>query len=73
MLLVLDNLLRFCNSSVSVGISIVQRGSSGLWRNRFDENKEDMEDHPEKVMMMIGCRRIREMLNSSWRIGSYRN
>jgi hypothetical protein len=56
-----------------VGISIVQRGSSGLWRNRFDENKEDMEDHPEKVMMMIGCRRIREMLNSSWRIGSYRN
>ena len=63
MLLVQDNLRRFCNSLGSVGISIVLRGFSGLWRNRFDGNKEEREDRLEKVMMMMtGCRRTREML-----------
>ena len=63
MLLVQDNLRRFCNSLGSVGISIVQKGFSGLWRNRSDGNKEEREDRLEKVMMMMtGCRRAREML-----------
>jgi hypothetical protein len=63
MLLVQDNLRRFCNSLGSVGISIVLKGFSGLWRNRSDGNKEEREDRLEKVMMMMtGCRRTREML-----------
>jgi hypothetical protein len=63
MLLVQDSLRRFCNSLGSVGISIVLKGFSELWRNRSDGNKEEREDRLEKVMMMMtGCRRTREML-----------